>query len=441
MHIVKNYKNIIKNIALIIPLIIIIFISLYFYNIYRIKYISGTIINKNNNYIEIITENDSIYKINSNDNFNIGDNIKIKYNKHLSDFDDIQRINVKEISKDNIKLNYSDQAIKIVENMSLNEKIGQLLLVRIPETNKIETITKYNIGGYILFQRDIDNKTKNELIDEIKSYQSNSTTPLLIAIDEEGGIVSRLSSNKNIVSSPFLSPKELYKNGGFDEIKKDAINKNNILKELGININLAPVADITTNSKSYMYERSFGNNKKETSNYIETVLSTQDDELYYVLKHFPGYSNNLDTHTSISIDNRSYKTIKNNDFVPFKVGIENGGNAIMVSHNITSSIDNKPSSLSRNIHNILRNELHFNGIIITDDLSMSAIKGYNSKTPYVDAIQAGNNLLIVSDYISAYEEIYNAIIEDKISEELIDRLILKNIQFKINLNLYKQKRA
>lgn len=106
----------------------------------------------------------------------------------------------------------------------------------------------------------------------------------------------------------------------------------------------------------------------------------------------------------------------------------------MVSHNIVSNIDNKPSSLSRNIHNILRDELSFDGI-------MSAIKGYNTKTPYIDSILASNNILIVSNYVSAYEELYNSIIEDKISEELINRLVLKKIQFKINLNLYKQKRA
>lgn len=325
--------------------------------------------------------------------------------------------------------------------MTLNEKIGQLLLVRTPETNKIETINKYNIDGYILFQRDIKNKTKEELINEIKLYQSTSNIPLLIAIDEEGGTVSRLSSNKKIVSSPFLSPKELFKNGGFYRIKQDAENKKNLLKELVINMNLAPVADISTNPTSYIYERSFGKDKYETSKYIKTILSTQNNDLSYVLKHFPGYSSNLDTHTGITIDNRSYKTIKNNDFIPFKAGIENGTSAILVSHNITSCIDKKPSSLSRNVNNILRNELSFNRIIITDDLSMSAIKIYNTNTPYVDAIQAGNNMLIVPDYISAYEEIYIAIIENKISENMIDRLILKNIQFKLSFNLVNKKRA
>lgn len=431
----KNYKNLIKKFFIIIPLVVIIFISVYFYNIYKNKYLIGTIIYKDINYLEVITENDSIYRFNYNSDFDIGDNIKIKYNKQLNDFNYIQKINIKNIDKGNIKLDYDYKTLEILQNMTLNEKIGQLLLVRIPETNKIETIKKYNIGGYILFQRDIDNKTKEELINEIKLYQSTSNIPLLIAIDEEGGTVSRLSSNKNIVDLPFLSPQELYKIGGFDKIKQDAITKSNLLEELGINVNLAPIADISTNPKSYIYERSFGKNKNETAKYIKTILSTQNNNVSYVLKHFPGYSDNLDTHTSIAIDNRSYKIIKNNDFIPFKVGIENGANAIMVSHNIVSSIDNKPSSLSRNIHNILRNELNFNGIILTDDLSMSAIKGYDTNTPYIDSILAGNNILIVSDYISAYEEIYNAIIEDKISEELINRLVLKNIQFKINLNL------
>lgn len=438
MHIVKKLNKILKIFSIIIPLIIITFISIHFYDIYIIKYINGTIIYNESNYIEIITENDSIYRFSySTNEFDIGDNIEIKYNKKISDFNYIQKIDIKDIKKNNVKLNYSDRALEIVNNMTLNEKIGQLLLVRVPENNKIETIKKYNLGGYILFQRDISNKTKDELINEIKEYQLSSSNPLFIAIDEEGGTVSRLSSNSNIVNSPFLSPQELYNIGGYEKIKEDAINKSNILKELGINVNLAPVADITTNPNSYMYERSFGNDKNATAKYIKTVLSTQNNDVIYVLKHFPGYSNNLDTHTSISIDNRSFKTIKNNDFIPFKVGIDNNAKLILVSHNITTSIDEKPSSLSRNIHNLLRNDLNFNGLIVTDDLSMSAIKGYKADTPYIDAVLAGNNLLIVSDYSSAYNELYNGIIENKISEELIDRLILKNIQLKIDMNLYK----
>lgn len=433
----KKYKNWTKKIFLILSSLLFIFTLTYFYTIYKNKYLTGAIIYNDGNYLEIITKNDSIYRFNYNSSLKVGDYVKIRYTKKLNDFNYIQKINIKNIDEENITLDYDDKTLKILQNMTLSEKIGQLLLVRVPETAKIETIKKYNIGGYILFQRDINKKTKEDLINEINLYQSNSKIPLFIAIDEEGGTVSRLSSNKNIVDTPFLSPQKLYKIGGFKKIKEDAIIKSNLLEELGINLNLSPVADITTNKNSYIYDRSFGKNKYKTAEYIKNVLSTQSDNLSYVLKHFPGYSNNLDTHTNIAIDNRLYKTIKNNDFIPFKVGIENGANAVMVSHNIVSNIDNKPSSLSRSIHNILRNELNFKGIILTDDLSMSAIKKYNSNSPYIDSVLAGNNILIVSDYPSAYQEIYNAVIENKISEELIDRLILKNIQFKINLNLLK----
>lgn len=427
-------KNKLYYIIIIIAIAIIILKNIY--DFYKIKYINATIISNSNNYIEIITKNDSIYKLKHSNNFKTGDKIKIKYNKKLNDFIPIQKIKIKEIKKIRYKFNSSEKAIDIINNMTLNEKIGQLLLVPIPANQKLEAITNYNIGGYILFKRDIDNKTENEIINEIKTYQDKAKIPLFISIDEEGGSVSRISKNKNIVNSTFLSPKELYKLGGYSKIKEDARIKLNLLKKLGININLYPIADITTNPKSYMYKRSFGKNKKATSKYIKTILSTQTNNFKYVLKHFPGYSNNLDTHQQISIDKRSYRTIKRNDFLPFKVGIKNKAEIIMVSHQISSNIENKSSSISRNVHNILRNELNFKGIIMTDDLSMNGVSNYNIN-PYVDAILAGNNILIVSDYIHAYKNIKAAVIKGKISEHLINQLIMKNIQMKINMKLLK----
>lgn len=436
MRTVKKNNNLIITILIITIFIVTIFVLLHILEFYKSKTLTGTIINNNSNYFEIITENDSIYKFNYKTIFDIGDNIKITYNKKLDDSKSIQKINIKQINKENITVDIDNRALKLLNSMTLKEKIGQLLLIRTPKIDKIDTIKKYNPAGYILFQRDIKNKTKEELINEISLFQETANIPMFIAIDEEGGTVSRLSTNKNIVKDPFLSPQELYKKGGFEKIREDAIIKINLLKELGINMNLAPVADISTDPTSFIYERSFGKNKNETAKYIKTVLKTQSNDVSYVLKHFPGYSNNLDTHKGLAIDNRPYKIIKNNDFLPFKVGIKNGANAIMVSHNIITSIDNKPATLSRNIHNILRNELNFNGIIITDDMSMGAIKKYNTNTPYIDSVLAGNNVIIVTDYIDAYEEIYNAVIEDKITEELISKLVLKTLQFKLNLNLY-----
>lgn len=423
-------KKTINYLSYIIPTLIILFVSIYFFNIYRTKCFIGKIINIDNNYIEIITENDLIYKFDyKNKENNIGDYVKVKYNKQLNNFFDIQNVNIKEISLTS-KSN-TTEVINIINNMTLEEKIGQLLLARVPINNKLEDLKDYNLGGYILFQRDIDNKSKDEIISEIKDYQKQSKIPLIIAIDEEGGTVSRLNNNKDIVDEKFLSPQELFNKGGFDLIKEDAIKKSNVLKELGINMNLAPICDITTDSNSYMFNRSFGKNEKETSKYIKTIMNTQTKEVTYVLKHFPGYGNNTDTHTGISIDNRTISELRKNDFKPFITGIKNNAKAIMISHNINSTIDNKPSTLSRNIHNILREELNFDGLIITDDLSMSAIQNYNTKNPYLDAVNSGNNILIVSDYKTAYNEILNGIKDNIISEELINSLISKTIEYKL----------
>lgn len=227
----------------------------------------------------------------------------------------------------------------------------------------------------------------------------------------------------------FLSPRELYKKGGFEFIKKDAIRKRDLLSELGINVNLAPVADMSHDENSFIYQRTFGNNSDETAEYIKTILKTQNNEVSYILKHFPGYGDNLDTHTGSAFDNRSFNDFLTNDFKPFILGINHNARFIMMSHNIVTHIDNMPTSLSRNWHNILRNQLQFKGIIVTDDLSMQASLA-SSSSPYITALKAGNNLLIVSDYQDAFEEIKQGIQKQIITEELIDSLIIPTLYLK-----------
>lgn len=438
-------KKITNNLLTIISLIIILVISMYFINEFRTKEIDGKIIGLNKETFTIISTTNEIYTFNNTDNFNynINENIKIKYNKKLSNLIPIQNINIKSIKSiqnfqiinDSMFNNYLVQAEQIVNNMTTEEKVGQLLLARITISNDLKTITDYHISGYILFERDIKNKTKDEIINKINEYQNTSTIPLLIAIDEEGGSVSRLSSNKNIVDSPFLSPQELYKKDGFNAIEKDTKNKNKILEELGINVNLAPIADTTTSSSSYMYNRSFGKNAKETSKYIETVIKNTNEKVSYVLKHFPGYGDNNDTHKTSTIDTRSYKTFKNNDFLPFKKGIENGVQSILVSHNYIQNIDyQNPASLSSNIHNILKKELQFKGVIMTDDLNMNALNNVENK--YIKSVLAGNNIIIVSNYTEAFNEIYNGIKNKDISEEYIEYLITQTIAWKYYKNLF-----
>lgn len=332
---------------------------------------------------------------------------------------------------------YYTKATNTLNNMTLDEKISQLFLVRVPD-NSIEEVSKYQFGGYILFGKDTKNLTKEELKNKIETWQSVSKIPLLIAVDEEGGTVVRISNNKKIRDSKFKSSQELYNEGGLELIKNDTIQKNNLLYELGINVNLAPVADISTNEDDYIYSRSFGKDASETSKYIKTVINaSKGTKVSNVLKHFPGYGNNLDTHTGISIDNKTIEDFRKNDFLPFKSGIEEGAEAILVSHNIINNIENIPASLSKNIHNILRNELNFTGIIMTDDLAMSAIKDYASESPSVMALKAGNDLIIITDYLTGINDIKEALKNGDLEESLIDKAVLRVLSWKYYKGLLK----
>lgn len=325
---------------------------------------------------------------------------------------------------------YYIQAEQKVNMMTLDEKIGQLLLVRLPDKNAVETLKNYKFGGYIFYEKDFKGKTEKEVIEKIKELQNTSEIPLLIAVDEEGGSVVRISSNKNLVSAKFKSPMELYKIGGFDEIKQDTIEKSKILGNLGINLNLAPVVDVSTNSKDYIYKRTLGEDTQLTAEYAKIVINaSKGTGVSYTLKHFPGYGSNQDTHKGTSVDIKSYEDILKYDLPPFISGIEAGAEAILISHNVVTSIDkDNPASLSKNINNLLRNELKFTGIIITDDLDMGAVSSDSESA--VKAILAGNDIIITTNYINSIESIKRSLEDGNIDLNIIDEHVTRIIAWK-----------
>ena len=324
---------------------------------------------------------------------------------------------------------YYDKANELLKNMNIDEKISQTLLVRYPDNAK-DILEKYQFGGYVFFEKDFRDKTKPEVKEMINNLQNVSKVPILTAVDEEGGTVVRVSSNPNLASSKFESPRDLYLSGGFDKIRQDTINKSLLLSELGLNLNLAPVVDVSTNSGDYMYKRTLGENTELTSTYAKTVISASKGlGVSYTLKHFPGYGNNSDTHTGQSIDNRSYDDIVKNDLPPFEAGINEGAEAVLVSHNTVTNIDSSnPASLSVDIHNLLRNKLGFTGIIISDDLAMGAVSSIDNVT--VKAITAGNDLLITTDYEESFNDIKEAVNNKTIDEGLIDKLAFRVLAWK-----------
>lgn len=325
------------------------------------------------------------------------------------------------------------KAYKKLSAMSLSEKVGQMLLARCPSEDAVESVGKYHLGGYVLFEQDFKGKSAPQVISTLGSYQSAASIPMLMAVDEEGGTVVRISENPKLSKTKFKSPHELYAEGGLAALKKDASNKAALLKSLGINLNLAPVSDVSTNPSDYIYKRALGKPAKETGAYVSAVVgATRSAGLASTLKHFPGYGDNVNTHTGIAIDKRPYSTFTSSDFVPFEDGIAAGAECVLVSHNVVECMDKGvPASLSPKVHGILRNDLHFTGVIMTDDLSMDAIKDYTHSTdPSVKAVLAGNDLLLTTDFKESYDSVLAAAENGTIPPGLIDKAVFRVLAFK-----------
>lgn len=337
-----------------------------------------------------------------------------------------------------------ERAEAMTAQMTLEEKVGQLFFARVPETDAAADVSAYHLGGYILFGRDTKDKTANEIIQTINRYQEAADIPLLIGVDEEGGTVVRVSSNPNIRSEKFRSPQQLYAAGGIDAVAKDTHEKDVLLKALGFNVNLAPVCDVSTDPGDFIYDRSFGQDAPQTRDYVLTVTEAMTaDAMGCVLKHFPGYGNNVDTHTGIAVDERPLETFESSDFLPFTAGLQGDGElgAVLVSHNIVGCMDpDLPASLSPAVHKILRNlmaQVGFeNNVVMTDDLVMDAVKAYaENGSVAVMAIQAGNDLLIATDYRQQIPQVISAVKDGTLDEALINAACTRVLHWKIVLGL------
>ena len=284
-----------------------------------------------------------------------------------------------------------------------------------------------------MFGRDFENETKTSILNEITECQNASKIKMFFGVDEEGGTVVRVSAYKAFRNSKFQSPQEIWNKGQLPAILEDSKEKTDLLQSIGLNMNLTPVADVPTKSSSFIYKRSYGRGAEKTAIYVSELIKTMNsDNMISTMKHFPGYGDNVDTHTGIAIDTRSYETFEKSDFLPFKSGIEAGGPTILVSHNVVNSMDEKlPASLSKNVHDILRDDLGFTGIIMTDDLAMDAVKSYvENGEAAVQAVLAGNDMIISSDFETQMNEVLNAVKQGKISEDLINNTVRRIIACK-----------
>lgn len=331
-----------------------------------------------------------------------------------------------------------DPVLELLESLSTEEKVGQLFLARCNAATALEDIAACHPGGFILFAEDFFGQTPETISQIIATYQDAARIPMLIAVDEEGGTVCRVSEYPAFRSTSFPSPRSLYDQGGMELVLGIEAEKAHLLSSLGINVNMAPVCDITTQPGAFMYRRSLGQDPQTTGEFaVNTSQLMAAFGVGAVLKHFPGYGNNSDTHTGVAIDNRSLTELEAQDLIPFDIAIDAGCSAILVSHTIVNAMDPElPASLSPAVHSYLRSILGFQGVIVTDDLVMQAIADiYGPAEAAVLAVLAGNDLLCSTEYVLQYNAVLEAVETGRVSMVQLDNAVERVLRWKQNLNL------
>lgn len=350
--------------------------------------------------------------------------------------------NMDDISK---KIEYT------LENMTLEEKIGQMMIVfytapKMDNTLKsaLETVKP---GGFILFKENIT--TYDATLKLIKEIKDMSNIPMFISIDQEGGNVQRLLAlqDKEVSNIPYMYNVGLTDNELIAKEVGQVIAEE--LRVFGINMDFAPSIDILSNpNNTVIGKRSFGSNSEIVSKMgLALANSLLENGIVPVYKHFPGHGDTYtDSHVSLPIINKSKEELYNLELIPFINAINNGAKVIMIGHLAVPSItgDNTPASLSKIlITDFLKNELNYDGIITTDALNMKALTNYYSQEEiYVKAVEAGVDILLMpSSSRECLKAIKKAVDEGIITEERIDQSVRKILKLKYenieeNYNVY-----
>lgn len=339
-----------------------------------------------------------------------------------------------------------DQKInKLLNEMSLEEKIGQMFVVGFqtdhpteqPSDDMIDMLENKYAGGVILFDRNMKTKQQVTQLNENmkKVAQKTNGLPLFTSLDQEGGEVARMQDQYTKIPSQ----QELAKTKNKKEVQDIAARTAKELKETGFNVNFAPVLDLSNSDT-----RSFGVDPEKTFQYGKAVIDGfHEEHVTGALKHFPGHGrSNIDPHHETSSIKENQEALLKSDIYPFKQMIqkENHENFfVMVTHIKYPSYDQKmPASLSSKIiTDLLRDELDFDGIVATDDLEMDAVRKYYSfKDMGVEAVNAGADLLLVChDYdsqVETYKGLVDGVKKGKVTEERIDESVTRILKQKLN---------
>jgi beta-N-acetylhexosaminidase len=348
------------------------------------------------------------------------------------------------------KPNNQKENAEILSDMSLKEKIGQMILAGISETsltsNTKDLVNNYHVGGIIFYANNLENPQQTvQLLNEMKSENAPNRLPLLLSVDQEGGKVSRLPGD--LIDTPTNAKIGAINNTQFSYEIGTLLGKE--LNAFGFNLDFAPVLDVNSNPNNPIIgDRSFGNNADIVSELgIKTMEGIQSQNVVSVIKHFPGHGDtSVDSHLDLPKVNKSLEELKALELIPFTRAINNGADVVMVAHILLPQLDATfPSSMSENIiTGILRKQLGFNGVVMTDDMTMKAItNNYDIGKAAVESVKAGSDIVMVAhDYnkvVSTIDALQAAVEAGEISEERINESVSRIIQLKQKYNLNREK--
>ena len=331
----------------------------------------------------------------------------------------------------------NNYARQLLQEMTLAQKVGQMFYAA--DGVDSETAGEYCLGGVLLQTEQLDHFSKTETAAVLRGYEEAGLMPMFVGVNEEGGEINTVSVLPQIRQKAFLSPRELLTTGGMKLVDSDTRDKSDLLRELGVNMNFAPVCDVAGDENALMYPRTAQGDTDDVCRYVDTVVAAMlDRRMIPVLKYFPGYGDlKGKEHTDILTDDRSLEELRETAFMPFVHGIDAGAQIVMMGNVIVTAVDEKlPAGLSSAAYKLLRNELDFDGIIVSSDLNALGMGRYGGSGELAAmAVGAGCDLVLTEDWRTGLEAVVQAVREGEISEERIDESVLRILKLKISFGM------
>lgn len=348
----------------------------------------------------------------------------------------------------------TDEVQRIVDAMSLEDKVAQLFLVK-PEAivdigtataageSTKQAIDKTPVGGFVYFSDNLQSEQQvQEMLSNVQKYSKDRTgLPAFLSVDEEGGTVARVAGSGRFDVTNVGNMADIGASGDVRQARQAGETIGTYLSELGFNLDFAPDADVLTNPENTVVKkRSFGSDPQVVSDMsLAVAQGLAQHQIHSVYKHFPGHgATEGDTHKGYAYTNKTLDELKQSELVPFAHAIENGAEFIMAAHisvpNITN--DDTPTSLSKTmITDVLREQMGYDGIVVTDAMNMGAVtEQYTSAQAAVKALQAGADIILMPEnFQEAYQGVLDAVKSGELTEQQIDTAVTRIVKVKVNM--------